>query len=135
MPEGPWQTLVVVSTLPPIQSPIRRPALGFERRVAQAVDQRVPGVGQNLRRPFDAFLELAGWPLIARGPLLDLVVQEPGRSQHAGPFGLDDLCPSTFSSMSSHTHPQNVQVASWTILIAGLACWTGAWGHGPPEQW
>ena len=61
MPEGPWHTLVVVSTQPPIQSPIDTATRWASEVVSrQAVDDRVFRLGQDPRGPFDAFFHRGG---------------------------------------------------------------------------
>ena len=67
-------------------------ALRFARRVAQAIDQRVLGLGQDLRGAFHPLLDRRRMAVDAAGRLiLDVVVEKPGFAQHAGSFRFHDV--------------------------------------------
>ena len=65
--------------------------LRFRSGITQTVDQWIASFRENLCSTPDPFLDRGRFtPDQATWPVLYLVVQEPGVSQHAGALGLDD---------------------------------------------
>ena len=115
---GPCQSEVWLSTTPPSSSASATAfSLSFARDVAQAVDQRHVGFVEKVGGSLDRLVERRFLAVDQRiGYCCSAVWFRNQRlAQDAGVLGLDDFRRSACSSMSSHTQPQNVQVAFLTM--------------------
>ena len=85
-----WEQVVITQFGDPVGDPDRHP-LGLGGRVGEPVDNWVPGLHEDPSGSVDRRLQRRVLPLDrGDGPILDVVVGEPGLAQHAGVLGLGD---------------------------------------------
>ena len=67
-------------------------SLGFDRRIAQAVNQRVTRASENLCCSLNACIHRRRLSLNqTTGSILNFMIEKPGRAKHAGLFCLGDV--------------------------------------------